>query len=78
MEKNKDNHLKMTLFHSICFKKSVNIVIPLFTRFVPQGYYNFWLKIKDKTLQIVPQCDIIRGCATILFKSVTMDYFITL
>ena len=25
------------------------------------------LKIKDKTLQIVPQCGIIRGCATILF-----------
>ena len=27
----------------------------------------FWSKIKDKTLQIVPHCGIIRGCATILF-----------
>ena len=32
-----------------------------------QGYYYFLAKIKDKTLQIVLQCGIIQGCATILF-----------
>jgi len=39
----------------------------IFTRIVAQGYYYFLPKNKDKTLQIVPHCDIIRGCATIKF-----------
>ena len=32
-----------------------------------RGTIIFWLKIKDKTLQILPQCGFIRGCTTILF-----------
>jgi len=39
----------------------------VFTQIVAQGYYYFLPKNKDKTLQIVPHCDIIRGCAIIKF-----------
>jgi len=37
------------------------------TQIVAQGHYYFYPKNKDKTLQIVPQCDIIWGCTTIKF-----------
>ena len=39
------------------------LICTVLIRFVPQQYYFFWPKIKDKTLQIVPHCSIIqRGC----------------
>jgi len=39
----------------------------VFTQIVVQGYYYFLFKNKDKTLQIVSHCDIIRGRATIKY-----------
>jgi len=39
----------------------------IFTQIVVQVTIIFLLKNKDKTLQIVMHCDIIRGCATIKF-----------
>jgi len=40
---------------------------------VAQGYYYFLPKNKDKTLQIVSHCNIIRGCATI---NITLTYIL--
>ena len=41
----------------------------VFTLIVAQGYYYFLPKNRDKTLQIVPHCDIIRGRTTITLHS---------
>jgi len=42
-------------------------IATVFIRIVAQGYYYFLTQNKDKTIQIVPHCNIIRGCATIKF-----------
>jgi len=51
------NLLKTLLIHEL----------PYLLELWPRGTIIFLPKNKDKTLQIVPHCDIIQGCATIKF-----------
>jgi len=60
----------LILLHITCWYNILLIYVwqlPYLFELWPRGTIIFLPKNKDKTFQIVPYCDIIRGCATIKF-----------
>ena len=57
--------------HSIILR----IRITVFPQLLSQWYYFFKFKIKDKGLQIVPQCNINRGALLFYFVVANMRFF---